>query len=225
MLELHSISKTYTEGGELTALNNLSLKINQGEFVAIVGPSGCGKSTLLHILGLLDKPDSGEYLINDQRVDRLSSKERARMRNQTFGFVFQSFNLLPRTSIFENVMLPLRYRPNHSSINRNLLVNEAVTKVGLKERISSLPNQLSGGQQQRVAIARALVGDPQVILADEPTGNLDTKNGLEIMEIFESIHQKGKTVVMVTHNNELLKHATRIITMQDGQIVEDKLQK
>lgn len=220
MLELKDISRVYLEGQKITALNNLSLTINDGEFVAIKGPSGCGKSTLLHILGLLDRPDDGQYLIDGQRVDRLSSKRLAQLRNQMFGFVFQAFNLLARTSIFDNVMLPLRYRST-AGTNRNQLVAEAIDKVGLKERTASLPNQLSGGQQQRVAIARALVTNPKIILADEPTGNLDTKTGLEIMEVFREINRKGKTVVMVTHNDDLLEFASRVITMRDGQIIAD----
>lgn len=219
MLELKNITKSYKIGETINAVNGVNLTLNDGEFVAIIGPSGCGKSTLLNVLGLLDAPDGGEYLINNERVDSLKSRQRARLRNHTFGFVFQSFNLLPRTSAYDNVMLPLMYRKGD---HRNQKVTEILSNVGLLERKDSKPNQLSGGQQQRVAIARALITEPKVILADEPTGNLDTKTGLEIMELFKKIHSTGTTIVMVTHNNDLLKYATRIIKMKDGQIIEDK---
>lgn len=218
MLELKNISRHYRTGEDVVALRSISFTIKDNEFIAIKGPSGCGKSTLLNILGLLDTPDSGEYLINTKPTDRLSKKERARLRNQEFGFVFQSFNLLPRTSAFDNVMLPLKYR---SGSNRGEKVDTALASVNLLERKASRPNQLSGGQQQRVAVARALVTNPQVILADEPTGNLDTKTGLEIMELFRQIHDQGKTVIFVTHNEDLLAYATRVIEMRDGEIIRD----
>lgn len=219
MLTLKNISKRYDIGQTVTALDNLSLTIGQNEFVAIKGPSGCGKSTLLHILGLLDEPDSGEYTINNMSVVSLNNRERATLRNQTFGFVFQSFNLLARTSAANNVALPLKYRGG--STNRLAIVDQSLDDVGMLERRESYPNQLSGGQQQRVAIARALVGDPKIILADEPTGNLDSKTTLEIMALFQKIFSAGKTIVMVTHNDELLKFASRIITMRDGRIQTD----
>lgn len=219
MIELKNISRVYTDGEETTALKNINLKIDDGEFVAIVGPSGCGKSTLLNVLGLLDAPDSGEYTLNGKKVNETSNKARAGLRNQHFGFVFQSFNLLPRTSAYDNVMLPLNYRGGDSKKTRVLKMLE---EVGLSDKISRTPNQLSGGQQQRVAIARALVGEPEVILADEPTGNLDTKTGIEIINLLKDINKKGKTVLFVTHNNELLEYASRIIKMRDGEIVEDK---
>lgn len=219
MLELKNISRDYKLGETVHALNNVDLTINEGEFVAIIGPSGCGKSTLLNILGVLDTPNSGEYLIQGQRADRLSRKQRARLRNEVFGFVFQSFNLLPRTSAYDNVMLPLKYRRGNS---RDEKVRAVLENVGLFDRRQSKPNQLSGGQQQRVAIARALVTKPKVILADEPTGNLDTKTGLEIMDLFQKIHRTGTTIIMVTHNTELLPYATRVISMKDGQIVNDE---
>lgn len=206
-------------GETIHALDKLSLEIGSGEFIAIIGPSGCGKSTLLNILGLLDTPDGGEYTIDGKRVDDLSNKQRARFRNEVFGFVFQSFNLLPRTSAYDNVLLPLKYRKGDS---RDQKVREVLANVGLSDRLKSRPNQLSGGQQQRVAIARALVNEPKIILADEPTGNLDTKTGLEIMDLFKEIHRTGTTVVMVTHNNELLHYATRVIAMKDGKIIEDR---
>jgi putative ABC transport system ATP-binding protein len=219
MLSLKNISRNYKMGETIHALDNLSLEIGTGEFIAIIGPSGCGKSTLLNILGLLDTPDGGEYTIDGKRVDDLSNKQRARFRNEVFGFVFQSFNLLPRTSAYDNVLLPLKYRKGDS---RDQKVREVLASVGLSDRLKSRPNQLSGGQQQRVAIARALVNEPKIILADEPTGNLDTKTGLEIMDLFKEIHRTGTTVVMVTHNNELLHYATRTITMKDGKIVNDE---
>lgn len=219
MLILKNLRRDYKLGETIHALDDLSITINNGEFVAIVGPSGCGKSTLLNVLGLLDTPDSGEYLIDNKRVDALSNKQRAKFRNEVFGFVFQSFNLLPRTSAYDNVILPLKYRKGD---HRDQKVREVLASVGLADRCNSKPNQLSGGQQQRVAIARALVNDPKIILADEPTGNLDTKTGLEIMELFEKIHDTGTTIIMVTHNNDLLAFASRVITMKDGQIVEDK---
>lgn len=219
MLSLKNISRNYKMGETIHALDNLSLEIGSGEFIAIIGPSGCGKSTLLNILGLLDTPDGGEYTIDGKRVDDLSNKQRARFRNEVFGFVFQSFNLLPRTSAYDNVLLPLKYRKGDS---RDQKVREVLASVGLSDRLKSRPNQLSGGQQQRVAIARALVNEPKIILADEPTGNLDTKTGLEIMDLFKEIHRTGTTVVMVTHNNELLHYATRVIAMKDGKIVEDR---
>jgi putative ABC transport system ATP-binding protein len=219
MLSLKNISRNYKMGETIHALDNLSLEIGSGEFIAIIGPSGCGKSTLLNILGLLDTPDGGEYTIDGKRVDDLSNEQRARFRNEVFGFVFQSFNLLPRTSAYDNVLLPLKYRKGDS---RDQKVREVLASVGLSDRLKSRPNQLSGGQQQRVAIARALVNEPKIILADEPTGNLDTKTGLEIMDLFKEIHRTGTTVVMVTHNNELLHYATRVIAMKDGKIVNDE---
>ena len=219
MIELKNVSRIYTDGEKTIALKNINLKIGKGEFIAIMGPSGCGKSTLLNILGLLDETDSGEYILNDKPVKESSSKERAKLRNKHFGFVFQSFNLLPRTSAFDNIMLPLNYRKQEGKKEQ---VMEKLEQVGLMDKVKSPPNQLSGGQQQRVAIARALVGNPEVILADEPTGNLDTKTGLEIMEIFKKINKEGTTVIVVTHNTELLGYANRIIKMRDGKIEEDK---
>ncbi|QQG50296.1 MAG: ABC transporter ATP-binding protein [Candidatus Berkelbacteria bacterium] len=219
MLQLKSINRDYKLGETIHALDDLNLTIRDGEFIGIIGPSGCGKSTLLNIIGLLDVPNSGEYIIDSKRVDDLNSKQRAKYRNETFGFVFQSFNLLPRTTAYDNVMLPLKYRHGDS---RDQKAREVLGNVGLLDREHSRPNQLSGGQQQRVAIARALVTAPKVILADEPTGNLDTKTGLEIMELFKRIHKTGTTIVMVTHNTELLNYADRVIQMKDGQITKDE---
>ncbi|MEK7535126.1 MAG: ABC transporter ATP-binding protein [Patescibacteria group bacterium] len=220
MLRLKNARKQFTAGEVVDALDGLSIAIKKGEFVGIIGPSGCGKSTLLYTLGLLDSTDEGEYFIDGTRVDELSSRQRARLRNKKFGFVFQSFNLLPRTSSFDNVLLPLLYG---RTANPVATVQAALEKVDLWNKRRNWPNQLSGGQQQRIAIARALVNEPEIILADEPTGNLDSKTGTEIMELFKRIHVKGTTVVMVTHNPDLLQYATRIIEMNDGQIVSDKL--
>lgn len=222
MLVLQNVTRRYTDGTEVQALNPITLTIKEGEFVAIKGPSGCGKSTLLYILGMLDQPDSGEYLFDNDHVDQFSKKQLARMRNRSVGFVFQQFNLLPRTSTFDNVLLPLQYGRTPDAHKK---VEDALTRVGLWDKRSSWPNQLSGGQQQRVALARALVNDPKLILADEPTGNLDTKTGLEVMETFTQIHRAGKTIVMVTHNNELLDYVTRVISMRDGQIEADEARK
>lgn len=222
MLTLKNLRRDYKLGETIHALADLSLTVEKGEFVAIIGPSGCGKSTLLNVLGLLDTPDSGEYTIDGKRVDDLSKKQRAKFRNEVFGFVFQSFNLLPRTTAYDNVMLPLKYRRGD---HRDQKVREVLSSVGLIDRIKSKPNQLSGGQQQRVAIARALVNDPKIILADEPTGNLDTKTGIEIMDLFKKIHETGTTIIMVTHNNDLLSYATRVITMKDGAVVKDERKK
>jgi len=219
MLELKNASKRFTDGEVVNALDGVSLHISKGEFVGIIGPSGCGKSTLLYTLGLLDSADDGEYFIDGTRVDKFSSRGRAQLRNKKFGFVFQSFNLLSRTSSFDNVLLPLMYGQDSHAASK---VKQSLEQVGLWNKRRNWSNQMSGGQQQRVAIARALVTEPEIILADEPTGNLDSKTGVEIMEMFKNIHRKGTTVVMVTHNPDLLKYATRIIEMQDGKIVSDK---
>jgi len=218
MLKLQNVSRLYTEGTVVQALYPTNLTIEQGEFVAIKGPSGCGKSTLLYLLGLLDAPDTGEYCFENERVDQLSRIARAHLRNRSIGFVFQSFNLLSRTSAFDNVLLPLQYGQTPEAATK---VRTALEKVGLWDRRQNWSNQLSGGQQQRVAIARALVNDPKLILADEPTGNLDSKTGLDVMKLFQSIHAEGRTIVMVTHNDELINYASRVITMKDGLIIDD----
>jgi len=220
MLKLKVVSRRFTDGEPVTALDKISLEIKQGEFVAIIGPSGCGKSTLLYLLGLLDTPDEGEYCVDEDRVDRFGARRRADLRNKKFGFVFQSFNLLPRTSAYDNVLLPLQYGRVSGAAKK---VEQALTRVGVWNKRRNWPNQMSGGQQQRVAIARALVNKPEVVLADEPTGNLDTKTGHEIMALFGEIHRSGTTVVMVTHNPELLAVATRVITMRDGKIEKDEI--
>lgn len=219
MLELKNARKKFTAGEVVNALDGVTLNVSKGEFVGIIGPSGCGKSTLLYTLGLLDSVDEGEYFIDGTRVDKFSSRQRAGLRNKRFGFVFQSFNLISRTTSFDNVLLPLLYSQTRGAKTK---VQHALEQVGVWNKRRNWPNQMSGGQQQRIAIARALVNEPEIILADEPTGNLDSKTGLDIMNLFKDIHSKGTTVVMVTHNPDLLKYATRIIEMKDGKIISDK---
>jgi len=220
MLELKDINKTYRMGNvEVQALRNVSLKIVPGEFIAIIGPSGSGKSTLLHILGFLDRPDSGIYLLGKRDITKLTDEELAVLRNCLAGFVFQQFHLLPRITALENAELPLIYAgKRHLKSNAQNVIEE----VGLAPRAHHRPNELSGGEQQRVAIARSLVNEPLIILADEPTGNLDTKSEEEIISILESLNQKGKTVIMVTHEKEIAQHAKRIISMRDGEIISDE---
>ena len=222
MIELKGINKTYRMGdNEVHALRNISLTIDQGEFVAIIGASGSGKSTLMHTLGLLDRPDSGAYFLNNRDVSGLSEDEWAVLRNRHIGFVFQQFHLLPRMSALENVALPLIYGGNADQKSR---AHDRLADVGLADREGHNPNELSGGQQQRVAVARALINDPLIILADEPTGNLDTKSKADIMGLFKTLNQQGKTVVIVTHEPEIAAQAKRVITMRDGDIISDKLQ-
>lgn len=220
ILELKNITKTYITGiNSFDALKKVNLKINQGEFISITGPSGSGKSTLMHIIGLLDNPTSGEVLLNNKDISQLKEKQLAQIRNITLGFVFQQFNLLAKTSSLENVLLPLLYSdiPKNQRHQKGLAM---LSKVGLSDKLKNTPAQLSGGQQQRVAIARALVNDPKIILADEPTGNLDSKSGIEIMKILHQLHQEGKTIVFVTHDPDLAKQADRTIIIKDGQIIE-----
>ncbi len=220
MIETKNLYKTYQLGDvKVDALRGVSLKIASGEFVAIMGASGSGKSTLMHVLGLLDRPDSGEYSLGGEDVTKLSDKELAFVRNYLVGFVFQQFHLLPRMSALENAELPLIYAGKRHLKQR---AEKEITDVGLKDRMFHKPNQLSGGQQQRVAIARSLVNEPPVIFADEPTGNLDTKSKEEIIAILKELNKKGKTIVIVTHENDIAAHAKRIITMRDGQIISDK---
>lgn len=219
LIQSKGIIKIYKTGAlELTVLKGVSLTINHGEFVAIMGPSGSGKSTFMNILGCLDRPSGGEYVLEGEDVAKLSDNRLAEVRNQKFGFVFQSFNLLARTSAQKNVELPMLYAGRG---NREERAKWALTRVGLADRMHHKPNELSGGQQQRVAIARALVNDPVVIMADEPTGALDTRTSLEIMDIFQELNREGKTVVMVTHEMDIAEHATRIIRFKDGNVVED----
>lgn len=221
MIQLRNIDKIYQKNETVTvkALQDVTLSIDRGEFVAIVGPSGSGKSTLMNIIGLLDSPSQGSYTILGKNVGALSVDELARLRNEQMGFVFQSFHLLPKTSALENVELPLIYS---SRSDFSKLAIESLTTVGLKERIHHFPHELSGGEQQRVAIARALVNDPEVILADEPTGNLDSRAGLEVISLFQELNRQGRTVVLITHDQNIAEHARRIVQIVDGRIVNDK---
>lgn len=221
MIKVTDLSKVFrTEEIETTALNGVSFEINDGEFVAIMGPSGCGKSTLLNILGLLDNPSGGSYKLLDNEVGQLKEKERTKFRKGNIGFVFQSFNLIDELNVYENVELPLRYL-NISAGERKQKVNEILKRMGISHRAKHFPQQLSGGQQQRVAIARAVVSNPKLILADEPTGNLDSKNGKEVMELLSELNQEGTTIVMVTHSQKDATVAQRVINLFDGQIVGD----
>lgn len=221
MITVKDLSKVFrTEEIETTALNGVSFEINNGEFVAIMGPSGCGKSTLLNILGLLDNPTSGSYRLLDSEVGGLKEKERTKFRKGNIGFVFQSFNLIDELNVYENVELPLRYL-NISASERKQKVTEILKRMGISHRAKHFPQQLSGGQQQRVAIARAVVSNPKLILADEPTGNLDSKNGKEVMDLLSELNKEGTTIVMVTHSQKDAAVAQRVINLFDGQIVGD----
>jgi len=222
LIELNQLKKDYHIGLETVhALRNLDLKIGESEYVAIMGPSGSGKSTLMNILGCLDTPTEGEYLLNGKQVSTMDDNQLAEIRNKEIGFVFQTFNLLPRATALHNVELPLIYNGTPAA-QRKEMAELALERVGLKDRMKHKPNELSGGQRQRVAIARALVNNPSIILADEPTGNLDTRTGDEIMEIFESIHDEGNTVIMVTHEEYIAEHSDRIIRLRDGIIERDE---
>jgi putative ABC transport system ATP-binding protein len=222
MIELKNVRKVYQMGKvEVKALDGVSISIEEGDFVAIMGPSGSGKSTLMHIIGCLDKPSHGKYLFHDRDITKMDDDELSRIRNKSMGFVFQTFNLIPRQTCLYNVELPLVYAGLHSRERRTRAI-EVLTEVGLANRIKHRPNELSGGERQRVAIARALVNDPGVILADEPTGNLDTKTGVEIMNIFESLNRKGKTVIVVTHEKEIAEQTERILHIRDGKITDGK---
>ena len=221
MIKVTDLSKVFrTEEIETTALNGVSFEIKEGEFVAIMGPSGCGKSTLLNILGLLDNPSGGSYMLLGSEVGQLKEKERTKFRKGNIGFVFQSFNLIDELDVYENVELPLRYL-NISSSERKQKVTEILKRMGISHRAKHFPQQLSGGQQQRVAIARAVVSSPKLILADEPTGNLDSKNGKEVMELLSELNAEGTTIVMVTHSQKDAAVAQRVINLFDGQIVGD----
>ena len=222
MIKINSLSKEYVMGdNKLLALNDVSVSINKGEFVSIMGSSGSGKSTLMNIIGCLDVPTSGEYFFSNNNISSLNSNKLAELRNKDIGFVFQNFNLLPRLNALENVVLPLLYSGKNLK-ERNKLALEALEGVGLHDRKNHRPNQLSGGQQQRVSIARAIAGFPKLILADEPTGSLDSKTSLEIMKILNDLNTKGITVVLVTHEDDIANYGSRIIKMKDGKIIEDK---
>jgi putative ABC transport system ATP-binding protein len=219
LIDIDNVRKVYRLGEvEVVPLRGVSVQIDQGEMVAIMGASGSGKTTLMNIVGCMDRPTEGRYLLEGREVSGLSRDELARIRNQSFGFVFQSFNLLSRTSALENVELPLLYWNKLGAHERRERALEVLTRVGLAERVKHHPSQLSGGQQQRVAIARALVNRPRILLADEPTGNLDSKSEAEVMALFHDLHREGITVILVTHNQDIAKHAARTIRIHDGMI-------
>jgi len=224
LIKLDGVTKVFlTDEVETHALSGIHMDIRKGEYVSIAGPSGCGKSTLLSILGLLDTPTDGTYILNGRPVQGLTLPERARIRNREIGFIFQSFNLIGDLTVYENVELPLTYRGMPAS-ERKQRVTEALEKVGMGHRAKHLPSQLSGGQQQRVAVARALAGSPAVLLADEPTGNLDSKNGDAVMELLHSLHRAGSTIVMVTHDTRFARHAERTIHVFDGRVVDEQVE-
>ena len=221
MIRIEHLSKVFrTEEVETTALNDVSLHVKQGDFVAIMGPSGCGKSTLLNIIGLLDNPTSGNYYFNGQEVGHLKEKQRTQVRKGNIGFVFQSFNLIDELNVYENVELPLIYLKKKASEKKEL-VTSILDRMNISHRVKHFPQQLSGGQQQRVAIARAVVAGPKLILADEPTGNLDSKNGAEVMNLLTELNQEGTTIVMVTHSQHDASYAHRVVHLFDGQIVTE----
>ena len=222
LIALAGIKKVfYTDEVETHALSDIQLEIRKGEYIAIAGPSGCGKTTLLSILGLLDSPTEGSYTLDGQPVSRLTASERARVRNRQIGFIFQAFNLIGDLTVYENVELPLTYRGMPSE-ERRKRVQAALERVGMSHRMKHFPAQLSGGQQQRVAVARAVAGDPAILLADEPTGNLDSTNGEAVMELLRELHQGGATICMVTHDARYARHAERSVHLFDGKVVEER---
>ena len=225
LIEIKDMYKIYNPGeNEVRAIDGVNLTIDHGEFVAIIGQSGSGKSTLMNMLGLLDVPTSGKYLLNGQDVEGLSDDELSEIRNKEIGFIFQGFNLITSLTAVENVELPLVYRGMKKE-ERNKLAVDALNRVGLSHRLDHLPKQMSGGQQQRVAIARAVAARPPIILADEPTGNLDSHSGVEVMKILHELHEEGRTVILITHDNDIANEAQRVIRIQDGQIVSDIINK
>ena len=221
LIEMNSICKSYLNiGFETKVLKDVTLHIKEGDYVSIIGPSGSGKSTLMAIMGCLSQPTSGEYILDDEEVGKLNDRKLSRVRNEKIGFVFQAFHLLPGVTAMENVSLPLVYAQNPPR-NIKERARELLIKVGLKHRLHHTPGQLSGGEQQRVTIARSLINDPQIILADEPTGNLDSKNGVETMKTFDNLIKEGKTIILITHDQEVAQHADRIISIRDGQVASD----
>ncbi len=221
LIELQGITKYYEMGSQVVkALDGIDIEVSRNDYLAFIGSSGSGKSTMLNILGCLDRPTSGEYNLNGKNVEILDQNELSEIRNLEIGFIFQSFNLLPRASALGNVMQPLIYR-NISVRKRKEMAMEALTRVKLDDRVDHLPNQLSGGQRQRVAIARALVTNPSILLADEPTGNLDSRTTVEIMELFDELHHEGQTLIVVTHEDEIAQHCRRVVEMKDGRIFDD----
>ena len=221
LIELQGVKKYYEMGSQVVkALDGINIAINKNDYLAFIGSSGSGKSTMLNILGCLDKPTSGQYHLNDKNVEILDQNELSGIRNLEIGFIFQSFNLLPRANALNNVMQPLIYR-SVGFKKRKEMAMEALSRVGLADRVDHLPNQLSGGQRQRVAIARALVTNPSILLADEPTGNLDSRTTVEIMQLFDELHQEGHTLIVVTHEDEIAQHCHRIVEMKDGKIFKD----
>lgn len=223
IIEVKNLERTYGDEVKTRALKNATFNIKQGEFVAIMGPSGSGKSTLMHILGLLDRKTGGEYMFDGRDVTTLSNDELAILRNEKVGFIFQAFNLLPRTTILKNAALPLLYAKDRSF--RDKRAKEILEKVGLGHRLNYLTNQISGGEKQRVAIARALINNPSVIFADEPTGNLDSKSGVQVMEILQKFNDEGHTIILVTHETKTAEFANRIINIEDGEIISDEVVK
>jgi len=223
LIQIESLTKVfYTDEIETHALSGIHLSVNKGEYVAMSGPSGCGKSTLLSIIGLLDTPSSGRYTLNGRTVENLDFGERSRIRNQEIGFIFQSFNLIGDLTVYENVELPLTYRQKMPAAQRKQRVMESLERVGMAHRVRHYPSQLSGGQQQRVAVARALSGKPSILLADEPTGNLDSRNGEAVMGLLQELHREGATICMVTHDPRFARHAQREVHLFDGKVVAEE---
>jgi putative ABC transport system ATP-binding protein len=227
LIDIQNLTKVfYTDEIETHALSGIHLEINKGDYIAMSGPSGCGKSTLLSIIGLLDTPTGGKYTLNGKPVENLDFAERSRIRNQEIGFIFQSFNLIGDLTVYENVELPLTYRQRMTGPERKQRVMEALERVGMAHRLRHYPSQLSGGQQQRVAVARALAGKPSILLADEPTGNLDSRNGEAVMQLLQDLHKEGATICMVTHDPRFAAHAEREVHLFDGKVVgEEELKK